>query len=91
MEIVARIAVQIATVVLLGAALGVWPLVLMGMLEHARTRPVEWFISLRYLVARRRQTFISVITVICVSGVALGVAVITVVISNITPVSPPSS
>ena len=81
MEMVARIAVQIATVVLLGAALGVWPLVLMGMLEHARARPVEWFISLRYLVARRRQTFISVITVICVSGVALGVAVITVVIS----------
>jgi lipoprotein-releasing system permease protein len=35
----------------------------------------------RYLVARRRQTVISVITGICVLGVALGVAVITVVIS----------
>ena len=81
LEIAARIAVQIASVALLGGALGLWPLVLMGMLEHARSRPVEWFISLRYLVARRRQTFISVITVICVMGVALGVAVITVVIS----------
>ena len=32
-------------------------------------------------MAKRRQTFISVITVICVVGVALGVAVITVVLS----------
>jgi len=62
-------------------ALGLWPLVLVGLIEHRRQRPVEWFISLRYLVARRRQTFISVITVICVLGVALGVAVITVVLS----------
>jgi lipoprotein-releasing system permease protein len=57
------------------------PLVLGGLVQHARTKPVEWFISLRYMVAKRRQTFLSVITVICVLGVALGVAVITVVLS----------
>ena len=66
----------------LGAAvLGLWPLVIAGLIEHRRQRPVEWFIALRYLFAKRRQTFISVITVICVTGVALGVAVITVVLS----------
>jgi lipoprotein-releasing system permease protein len=61
------------------AALG--PLVLGGLVEHIRSRPVEWFLSLRYLVAKRRQTLLSIITVICVVGVALGVAVITVVLS----------
>jgi lipoprotein-releasing system permease protein len=71
-----------ATLVLfaLGAA-GFGPLVLAGLVMHFRERPVEWFLSLRYLVAKRRQTFISVITVICVVGVGLGVAVITVVLS----------
>lgn len=64
---------------LLIAALG--PLVVGGLVYHARTRPFEWFLSLRYLVAKRRQTLISIITVICVVGVALGVAVITVVLS----------
>jgi lipoprotein-releasing system permease protein len=63
------------------AALGLWPLVLGGLHRHSRERSFEWFISLRYLFAKRRQTFISVITVICVTGVALGVAVITVVLS----------
>jgi lipoprotein-releasing system permease protein len=62
-------------------ALGLWPLVLAGLVEHRVQKPVEWFIGLRYLVARRRQTFISIISVICVVGVALGVAVITVVLS----------
>ena len=62
-------------------ALGTWPLVLGGLINHSRERPVEWFVSLRYLVARRRQTFISIISLICVIGVALGVAVITVVLS----------
>ncbi len=61
--------------------IGFAPLVVAGLVQHARERPVEWFLSLRYLVARRRQTFISVISVICVVGVALGVAVITVVLS----------
>ncbi len=62
-------------------ALGLWPLVLGGLVLHRRARPVEWFLTLRYLVAKRRQTFISIISVICILGVALGVAVITVVIS----------
>jgi lipoprotein-releasing system permease protein len=61
------------------AALG--PLVVGGLVHHVRTRPVEWFLSLRYLVARRRQTLLSIITLICIVGVALGVSVITVVLS----------
>jgi lipoprotein-releasing system permease protein len=64
----------------IGAA-ALLPFVVGGLVEHIRTRPFEWFLSLRYLVAKRRQTFLSVITVICVLGVALGVAVITVVLS----------
>ena len=34
---------------------------------------VEWFIAVRYLVAKRRQVFISAITAICVVGIAAGV------------------
>ena len=41
----------------------------------------ELFISLRYLKAKRRQTFISVITFISVAGVALGVFALVVVLS----------
>ncbi len=41
----------------------------------------EWFIAARYLVAKRRQTFISVITLICVGGVAAGVWLIITVLS----------
>ena len=41
----------------------------------------EWFISLRYLKAKRKQTFISIITLISVAGVALGVAALIIVIS----------
>lgn len=66
---------------LFAVSMGLWPLIVAGIATHVRERPVEWFVSLRYLVARRRQTFISVISVICVVGVALGVAVITVVLS----------
>jgi lipoprotein-releasing system permease protein len=70
-----------AALILMFSSLGLWPLVLAGLVEHRRAKPVEWFVGLRYLVARRRQTFISIISVICVVGVALGVAVITVVLS----------
>jgi lipoprotein-releasing system permease protein len=42
---------------------------------------VEWFIARRYLFAKRRQTFISVITAICVGGVAAGVWLIITVLS----------
>ena len=74
-------AALVAALLLILGAVGLWPLVLAGLVEHRRVKPVEWFVGLRYLVARRRQTFISVISVICVVGVALGVAVITVVLS----------
>ncbi|ABB38167.1 lipoprotein releasing system, transmembrane protein, LolC/E family [Oleidesulfovibrio alaskensis G20] len=40
----------------------------------------ELFVALRYLFARRKQTFISVISVISVLGVALGVASLIVVL-----------
>ncbi len=41
----------------------------------------EWFIGLRYLKAKRKQTFISIITVISILGVALGVMTLIVVLS----------
>lgn len=41
----------------------------------------EWFISLRYLKAKRKQSFISIITLISVAGVALGVAALIIVIA----------
>ncbi len=77
----AVILVQAFALLISTVVVGLLPLVLAGLVQHRRERPVEWFISLRYLVAKRRQTFISVITVICVVGVSLGVAVITVVLS----------
>ncbi|MBX3279884.1 MAG: ABC transporter permease [Acidobacteria bacterium] len=40
--------------------------------------PYELFIALRYLRARRRQTTVSVLTVIAVAGIALGVAALIV-------------
>jgi lipoprotein-releasing system permease protein len=77
----AETSLQLLALVLSSTALGAWPLVIGGLLLHRAQRSFEWGISVRYLVARRRQTVISVITGICVLGVALGVAVITVVIS----------
>jgi lipoprotein-releasing system permease protein len=41
----------------------------------------EWFIGLRYLKAKRKQTFISVITFISVAGVTLGVMALIVVLA----------
>src|SRR5262245_50854844 len=77
----AETSLQLLLIALTTTALGAWPLVLGGLALHRAQRSFEWGISVRYLVARRRQTVISVITGICVLGVALGVAVITVVIS----------
>lgn len=73
-----------AGLVLLGAVgglvlLGLAPLGAAG-LADTRGR-VEWFVAVRYLVAKRRQTFISVITTICVAGVAAGVWLIITVLS----------
>ena len=59
--------------------LGLVPLAAAGLLD-TRER-VEWFIAVRYLVAKRRQTFISIITGICVVGIAAGVWLIVVVLS----------
>ena len=50
-----------------------------GLLDTRDT--AEWFIAVRYLVAKRRQTFISVITGICVVGIAAGVWLIITVLS----------
>jgi lipoprotein-releasing system permease protein len=44
----------------------------------------EFFISRRYLRAKRKQSFISLITVISIGGVAIGVAALIIVISVMT-------
>jgi lipoprotein-releasing system permease protein len=59
--------------------LGLVPLAAAGLLDTRDT--AEWFIAVRYLVAKRRQTFISVITGICVVGIAAGVWLIITVLS----------
>ncbi len=41
----------------------------------------ETFVALRYLSARRKQTFISLITILSMAGVALGVCALVVVLS----------
>lgn len=41
----------------------------------------EWFIGLRYLKAKRKQTFISIITVISIAGVTVGVMALIVVLA----------
>ncbi len=46
--------------------------------------PYELFIGLRYLKAKRRSTFISIITVISTAGVALGVMALIVVLAVMT-------
>jgi len=43
--------------------------------------PYEWFIAARYLFAKRKQTFISITSVITLGGVALGVWVMITVLS----------
>ncbi|WP_320055531.1 lipoprotein-releasing ABC transporter permease subunit [Desulfuromonas thiophila] len=44
----------------------------------------EWLIALRYLRAKRKQTFISVISFISVAGVTLGVAALILVLAIMT-------
>ena len=41
----------------------------------------EWFIGLRYLKAKRKQTFISIITIISIVGVMVGVMALIVVLA----------
>jgi len=59
--------------------LGLLPLGAAGLIQSRGS--VEWFIALRYLMAKRRQTFISIITGICVVGIAAGVWLIITVLS----------
>ncbi|MEE3328211.1 MAG: FtsX-like permease family protein [Myxococcota bacterium] len=59
--------------------LGLFPLAMAGLVDLRGK--AEWFIAVRYLVARRRQVFISAITAICVIGIAAGVWLILVVLS----------
>ncbi len=44
----------------------------------------EWFVSLRYLRAKRKQSFISLISIISVAGVAIGVMALIIVLSVMT-------
>jgi lipoprotein-releasing system permease protein len=44
----------------------------------------EWFVCLRYLRAKRKQTFISVISFISIAGVTLGVAALILVLAVMT-------
>jgi len=67
------------TALTLAVLLGLLPLAAAGVLDTRGT--AEWFVATRYLFAKRRQTFISVITLICVAGVAAGVWLIITVLS----------
>ena len=59
--------------------LGLLPFAIAGLVEMRGS--AEWFIATRYLIARRKQVFISAITAICVLGIAAGVWLIVVVLS----------
>jgi lipoprotein-releasing system permease protein len=41
----------------------------------------EWFVGLRYLRAKRKQTFVSIITVISIAGVTVGVMALIIVLA----------
>ncbi|HAJ28105.1 MAG TPA: lipoprotein-releasing system transmembrane subunit LolC, partial [Syntrophus sp. (in: bacteria)] len=41
----------------------------------------EFFISLRYLKAKRKQVFVSIITFLSIGGIALGVAALIIVLA----------
>jgi len=71
--------VVLATLVGNVVLLGLLPLAVAGFAGLRGS--VEWFVGLRYLFAKRRQTFISVISLICVGGVATGVWLIITVLS----------
>jgi lipoprotein-releasing system permease protein len=59
--------------------LGLVPLAAAGLIDTRGT--AEWFIAIRYLMAKRRQTSISIITGICVIGIATGVWLVITVLS----------
>jgi lipoprotein-releasing system permease protein len=78
-EIVAQVGSLIFACVLSLVLLGLVPLAVAGIIDRRPT--AEWFIAVRYLLAKRRQTFISIITGICVVGIAAGVWLIITVLS----------
>ena len=43
--------------------------------------PVEYYIALKYLLAKRKQTFISIITIISIAGVTVGVTALIIVLA----------
>ena len=43
--------------------------------------PVEYYIGLKYLLAKRKQTFISIISIISIAGVAVGVMAMIIVLA----------
>src|ERR1700748_3151002 len=60
------------------------PLTSLPMAESRRTAafaPFEWMIALRYLRAKRQESFISVISGFSLVGIALGVATLIIVMS----------
>jgi lipoprotein-releasing system permease protein len=59
--------------------LGLLPLAAAGLVEMRHS--AEWFLALRYLVAQRRQVYISAITLLCIGGIATGVWLIVTVLS----------
>jgi lipoprotein-releasing system permease protein len=75
----ASVGAVILRLYLAGILLGLFPLAAAGLLDSRGTS--EWFIAIRYLMAKRRQTFISIITGICVVGIATGVWLIITVLS----------
>jgi lipoprotein-releasing system permease protein len=78
-EQVAQAGLVVFGFVLAAVLFGLVPLAVAGIIERRPT--AEWFIAVRYLLAKRRQTFISIITGICVVGIAAGVWLIIVVLS----------
>jgi lipoprotein-releasing system permease protein len=76
---VAQIGAGMLSLFLSLVVLGLLPLAAAGF--AATRRGFEWFVAVRYLVAKRRQTFISIITAICVAGIAAGVWLIITVLS----------
>jgi lipoprotein-releasing system permease protein len=76
---IARIGAWLLSLFVLLVVLGLLPRAAAGFVDMRGT--AEWFIARRYLFAKRRQTFISVITAICVAGVAAGVWLIITVLS----------
>ena len=58
---------------------GLLPLAAAGLVGMRRS--VEWFLAIRYLVAQRRQVYISAITLLCIGGIAAGVWLIVTVLA----------